>query len=56
LTEFGVARISNLRQVLVERTASESPIIGQWGSSDRRFWLRPELPIEIRALPRRPDG
>jgi bifunctional non-homologous end joining protein LigD len=54
LAEFGLTRIPNLGQLLIERTTTESPFLGEWRRSDRRFWVRPELRIEIRALPRRP--
>jgi hypothetical protein len=54
-SEFGLARVPNLGQLLVERTTRESPFIGEWKAGERRFWLRPDVTIEIRALPRRQD-
>jgi bifunctional non-homologous end joining protein LigD len=55
LAQFGLARIANLRELLIELTTPESPFIGEWRPSERRFWLRPDLTMAIRALPRRPD-
>ena len=54
LVEFGLSRLGDLRQLCFELATTEQPFIGEWKPSDRRFWLRPEVGIEIRALPRRP--
>jgi bifunctional non-homologous end joining protein LigD len=54
LVEFGLSRIGDLRQLILDLATTESPFIGEWKPSPRRFWLRPEVSIEIRALPRRP--
>jgi bifunctional non-homologous end joining protein LigD len=54
LVEFGLSRIDGLRELIVELAAVESPFIGEWKPSSQRFWLRPTVSLEIRALPRRP--
>jgi bifunctional non-homologous end joining protein LigD len=54
LVEFGLGRVGDLRQLILDLATTESPFIGEWKSSQRRFWLRPTVAIEIRALPRRP--
>jgi bifunctional non-homologous end joining protein LigD len=54
LVEFGLGRIGDLRELLLKLAATDSPFIGEWKPNPRRFWLRPEAMIEIRALPRRP--
>src|SRR5262249_49964099 len=53
LVEFGLGRIGELRQLILDLATADSPFIGEWKASRRRFWLRPEVPVEIRALPRR---
>jgi bifunctional non-homologous end joining protein LigD len=54
LVEFALARIAGLRELILELATAESPFVGEWNPSVRTFWLRPEVEIEIRALPRRP--
>jgi bifunctional non-homologous end joining protein LigD len=54
LVEFGLPRIGNLREMILDLATTESPFTGEWKPSPRRFWLRPEVAVEIRALPRRP--
>jgi hypothetical protein len=55
LVEFALGRIGDLRHFLLERTTNASPFVGDWRPSERRFWLRPDVTIQIRALPRRPN-
>jgi bifunctional non-homologous end joining protein LigD len=54
LVEFGLGRVGDLRELILSLATTEPPFIGGWKPSPRRFWLRPESAIEIRALPRRP--
>lgn len=54
LAELGLTRVPNLGKLLVDRTRLESPFVGEWKQSGRRFWVRPDVHLEIRALPRRP--
>jgi bifunctional non-homologous end joining protein LigD len=54
LVEFGLTRLGDLRQLCLEFATMEPQFVGEWKPSTRRFWLRPEVTIEIRALPRRP--
>jgi bifunctional non-homologous end joining protein LigD len=54
LVEFGLGRVGDLRQLILDLATTESPFIGESKPSHRRFWLRPAISIEIRALPRRP--
>jgi len=54
IVEFGLSRIDHLRELLVELATTESPFIGEWRPNQRRFWLRPDVTVEIRSLPRRP--
>jgi hypothetical protein len=53
LAEFGLGRVGDLRQLILDLATTESPFMGEWRPSPRRFWLRPTVSIEIRALPRR---
>jgi hypothetical protein len=54
LVEFGLGRIGDLRRLIPGLVTSESPFLGDWKESSRRFWLRPSVSLAIRALPRRP--
>jgi bifunctional non-homologous end joining protein LigD len=54
LVEFGLGRVGDLRKLILDLATTDPPFIGEWKASARRFWLRPEVQIEIRALPRRP--
>ena len=52
--EFGLGRLNLLGEGLVKLVADRAPFAGEWKGSHRQ-WLRPEVQVEIQALPRR-DG
>ena len=54
LVEFGLGRVGDLRKLILDLATTDPPFIGEWKASARRFWLRPEVQIQIRGLPRRP--
>jgi bifunctional non-homologous end joining protein LigD len=54
LVEFALGRVGDLRGMILELVTPASPFIGEWKPNPRRFWLRPSVSVEIRALPRRP--
>jgi bifunctional non-homologous end joining protein LigD len=51
--ELALGNLGKLRERLAIIAAHDCPFHGEWRESDRRVWLRPELSVEIRALPQR---
>jgi bifunctional non-homologous end joining protein LigD len=51
--ELALGKLGKLRERMAILGAHECPFHGEWGENDRRVWLRPELTVEIRALPQR---
>jgi hypothetical protein len=45
-----------LRDRMASLGSRDCPFLGEWNMPDRRFWLRPEIRIEVRALPQRPGS
>lgn len=52
--EFGLGRLGEVRSYIESLATNEQPFGGRW-SARRRTWLRPEMRITIKALPKR-DG
>jgi bifunctional non-homologous end joining protein LigD len=53
--ELALGKLGKLRERMATLGAHDCPFAGEWPASERRLWLRPELRIEVRALPQ-PSG
>jgi bifunctional non-homologous end joining protein LigD len=45
--------LGKLRDRMASLGSQDCPFLGEWNASERRIWLRPEIRVEVRALPQR---
>jgi ATP-dependent DNA ligase len=51
--ELALGKLGKLRERMATLATRECPFAGAWRDDERRIWLRPEIAIEVRALPQR---
>jgi hypothetical protein len=54
--QLALGRLGTLRERMATLGAHKSRFLGDWPANDRRIWLRPEITVEVRALPQRPGS
>jgi bifunctional non-homologous end joining protein LigD len=51
--ELALGKLGKIRKRIAMLGARDCPFLGEWSEHDRRIWLRPEISVEVRALPQR---